>query len=98
MFLDSCEVPPLPQGCVLFCCSPLQLDEWTHGELGEEETIGHVKRHLWGFVGPPHDGRGSASGGSNFSKPLGRSSAVAFCACVCMHLPFVGQSERQIPR
>lgn len=57
---------------------------------GEEGNFGHVKGHLWGFRGPLHDGRGSASGGSNFSKPVGRGSGVGFCGlgaggCECVH-------------
>lgn len=54
--------------------------------------FGHVKRHLWGFGGPLNDGRGSASGGSNFSKPWGGalrsglvcSWAVSVCTSVCV--------------
>lgn len=51
---------------------------------GEEGTSGHVKGHLWGFRGPPRDGQGSASGGSNFSKPWGGGGGVRFCAWVCL--------------
>lgn len=36
--------------------------------------------------GPPHDGQGSASGGSNFSKPWGGAAGSNF-VCVCV---FVG--------
>lgn len=35
--------------------------------------------------GPPHDGQGSASGGSNFSKPWGGAAGSDFvCACGCV--------------
>lgn len=73
-----------PWGCVLFWCPLLQPDEWPHGELGGGRgCFGHVKRHLWGFEGPLHDGRGSASGGSNFSKPWG-GAAGSDLVCVCV--------------
>lgn len=55
---------------------------------GEEGALGHVKGHLWGFVGPPHDGRGSASGGSNFSKPWGGAVGLD-CVCLCHKLVFI---------
>lgn len=85
MCMVSCEVFFSLQSCVLFCCLPLQPNEWPHGVVGLGGggwgTTGHVKGHLWGFVGPAWDGRGSASGGSNFSKTWGEQTGGMWCLC-----------------
>ncbi len=38
-----------------------------------------------GLWGPPNDGQGSASGGSNFSEPRGGAAGLDFvCVLMCL--------------
>lgn len=39
------------------------------GRGGRKGPLDMLKDTCGAFGGPPHDGQGSASGGSNFSKP-----------------------------
>lgn len=68
----------------VFCLDVLQYSQM-NGYIecqGEERAFRHVKGHLWDFKGPAHEGRGSASGGSNFSNPVGRGNRVRFFFCL----------------